>query len=300
MSIIKVLTIIDRPGWAYARRAEALQKFAPEDIEIDVKTFDNVRNSWMKADVMLLLDYVLVGTLAPLKIPLIIGYNADPMRRQELFEQCCRAADVVVCNNPARYMARAHFQNVVCIPNGVDMEIFRPLVPIEKRPDRALWIGSARQQNLKRYDTVIQPLAKLLDEQGIESDFRVLRSPGEWMSTVEMVKWYNSGRYILCASKSEGTANTVLEGMACDCWPVSTNVGICEEMELDSIPPEPEQFMRRIEVLSLMPTTISPRTWLADAGYHWQIRGQYYYDLFRRIAENGPESIEPFSALEEQ
>ncbi len=155
-------------------------------------------------------------------MPLVVSFNADEKRRQEWLARIGEVADHVVCVSHQRFRTAPSEGHCSYLPNGVDCSIFRPLVPWSQRPNRALWCGLERQRILKGYNCVLGQLAKRPD---IECDFRLIEGDGDIWDGERMARWYNSGRYILCASESEGTANTVLEGAACGCLPVTTRVG---------------------------------------------------------------------------
>ena len=81
-------------------------------------------------------------------------------------------------------------------------------------------------------NVLMQELEKVLPAHGFEPDFRPCPN-GPIMDTEELRAWYNSGAYILCASQSEASANTVTEAVACGCVAVTTPVGNAAEWGVD-------------------------------------------------------------------
>jgi hypothetical protein len=114
---------------------------------------------------------------------------------------------------------------------GVDLEVFRPLVPFENRPRRILWMGSELNSSVKGYEAIATELREKLSRAGFECDFRIMDSFGtKILSQDEMVRWYNTGRVLLCTSTVEGTPNVAFEAAACGCALISTRVGNMPEL----------------------------------------------------------------------
>lgn len=121
-------------------------------------------------------------------------------------------------------------RGVVLLPNGVDLELFRPLNRQEAR-NRLGWKAGSRhilfaanpERPIKNF-----PLAKrsveLLDP-GIEAELHVLQG----VNHSEMPYHYNAADVVLLTSRAEGSPNVIKEAMACDCLIVSTDVGDVRE-----------------------------------------------------------------------
>src|SRR5262249_46807631 len=119
----------------------------------------------------------------------------------------------------------------ICIPLGVDLEVFRPLVAFDDRPRRILWMGCELNSTVKGYEAVVVRLRDKLCRAGFECDFRVVNSFGaNILSQKEMAEWYNTGRAFLVTSTDEGTPNVALEAAACGCALISTRVGNMPEL----------------------------------------------------------------------
>jgi glycosyltransferase involved in cell wall biosynthesis len=304
----KVVVVIDQPGWAYERRAKALKKHAPPGWEVAIAYPPDFEGIGHHYDVVLLLNYVLIEPFSNLlksirkKRPLLVaGFNQGPERRADRFKQCCEMADWVVCNERSRF-EQSEATNVCYLPNGVDTDIFRNLVPYDDRPERILWCGSERARERKRYDEVLRPAKKLLEREGFECDFRLVdpNHKEDIFSDEQQVAWYNSGRYVLCASSSEGTPNYITEGVACGCLAVSNAVGnICDWGE-----PLGNAIICQPAVNAIHNAFVYIRgtAWggMVAAGYGeykirtkwgWDKRAASYFWLFKQLLDNGPNSI---------
>ena len=242
----KVLILADQPGWCFDRRARALQEYAPAGWDVRVEYFGLCEISdlpFESADLIFLLDpqkaknYRSYFNAAGIKIPLVCAHNSGTGRPGYSMDETLAAADWVIVNNHAAWAANRWGQRdyrAVNISNGVCLKTFRNETPWGDRPNRALWIGSPAKAedrgDVKRYQSVLLPLSAVLAVRtGISPDFRTA-TPTGGMDDAGMRDWYNGGRYLVCASKSEGTPNIGLEGAACGCVVVSTPVGNIPEL----------------------------------------------------------------------
>ena len=302
----KVLAIIDQYGWAYHNRAAALKKHLPKDWALTILPWRDVK--WTKVtrayDLIYLLDYVQSATAREhirkhhSKVPLVVSYNADANRRQEVWSQVCKDADFVICVNRQRWLERDGHENCCAISNGVDLSVFHPTVPITDRPDRILWCGAYNASGDKGWADILPELKRQAEDAGFTTDFRLIGSEGvKRYSPAEQAAWYNTGSYILCASASEGTANTITEGVACGCVAVSTPVGNIVEWGVSR------------KDCMIVPRSVGKLRWalgmaraekekLSRNGLHkiqrwsWEERSRYYYAVFQRIMKGEP--VKPF------
>lgn len=296
-----------RIGWAYWRRCSALQKWAPPDFSVD--TFQYADVPWARLG-----DYHLVYNTEyaapsrdkiPKHVPLVISFNSDARRRHGMWPNVQRDATFVCFNNYEAFSFYGKPQRSCCISNGCDIELFRPTVAASARRHRLLWCGSTGPTKGKGYAEVFRPLEEIAAKHGFETDFRPINDikPEVVYGTEDQVAWYNSGSYILCASLSEGTPGTTLEGMACGCVPVSVPVGNILEMGRDRencvlVDRTPEAFIRGLEYAREHRARLSAaavetmRGWSYGPPGH---RADYFFQLFRRIITDGPDAIQPFA-----
>lgn len=310
-------------GWAYWRRATALQKYAPADFHVDISAYRDV--VWRRCGgyhLIFNLEYAspsrrrVKGHSPRPDVPLVVSFNSDSRRKPELWDRATREADFIVCNNVDAFEGYGRKLGTCAISNGTDMDVFRPHVPITDRPHRLLWTGSSGKG--KGWSTVLQPLERLARDAGFETSFRTIDEMSQKVvyPTDRQVDWYNSGSYVVCASESEGTPNFLTEAVACGCVAVSVPVGNILEWGIQGrncvlVGRSAEAFMQglvyakehRSELSAAglatfrgEPVTTAPqRVW----GYGGENgRAQYFYQLFRRIIENGPHTVNPFSYAE--
>lgn len=300
-----VLIVADVPGWCYERRAQAIAKHAPPGWRATWcvwKGFiEAVNQPARHPDLVFLLDYTqaeqakrIMDSLW-LDVPLIVSWNRGPGERTSLLHGAYDFSDWMVCNNRQAYdwLRERGFTRVSYICNGVDLQTFRVKVPFEQRMPRVLWTGSDAPQKAKGWDEIIQPLVGRLAKFGIETDFRPVKNSIDprVMTQDEMVDWYNSGRVILCASKSEGTPNTTLEGMACGCVPVSTRTGNIVDVGRDGsdcllVERDVESFVTAIlratsEYQQMAPRAVAAVQKLGYGEPAWH--AHRYYELFDSV-----------------
>lgn len=297
--------------WAYGRRAEALQKYAPEDMSIDIcQTLDTPWNSIGEYDLVFNMEYLAPNRQrfkrsAP-NVPLVGSYNSDSNRRLERWPKPHQEFDFLIVNNMDMFEYQGRPQKTCCISNGVDTDVFQQTVPIAEREHRILWYGSSNPKKGKGWQELIEPAQKELESRGFICDFTPIDNitAGTVLPVQGLVEKYNTASYILCASRSEGTPNSSLEGMACGCVLVSTQVGNALEFgqqnenmvfidrSVESLIAGLECARHHRERLSEAGRNTMNLKWSYSAPGH---RVEYYYQLWRRIINDGPESILPFS-----
>lgn len=296
-------------GWAYWRRAAALKRHAPRDIEIDLCAIGDLHRQLgsKKYDLVFNMEYAAPSgdTIRRHGAIAMVSYNSDERRRHEFWRKAHRDTDWLVINNKSMWEWTGRSSKACCISNGVEIDTYYPKVPIEHRPERVLWCGSTARKKGKGYQEVMQMLEKMLPRDGFEYDFRPINDINREIVFPEdkQVEWYNSGTYVLCAAKSEGTPNTSLEGMASGCVLVTTRVGNAREFGRDRdncviCDRTPESFMEGLLYAREHKRELSKRgretmeSWAYGPPGH---RAQYFYQLFRRAIRDGVNSLKPFS-----
>lgn len=139
-----------------------------------------------------------------------------------------RAAAIIVKSESLRRRLPGSIDasRIVVVPNGVDLDIFRPL-------DRSHclrklgWSDSSRYILLygrdagKRADLSAQAVHLAARGSAIPIEIRRLRNVEHGQVPI----WMNACHGLLCTSVSEGSPNTVKEALACDVPVISTDVG---------------------------------------------------------------------------
>lgn len=301
-----------RIGWAYWRRAEALKKCAPPDMEIRIASHAEAHELDLKNfSLLFMLDYQSAlgwrHRCNVAGIPFIVSFNKDHRSRQKEFYDVIRVADLTIINNFARYIADGIQPKTVNISNGVDLETFRVL-PGFQRELKSLWTGGTGAAKLKGYHEVIVPLQQYMNRHGMVHSFRPVTAidPDQVLGTEKQVAWYNRGTFVLNASASEGTPCTMLEGMACGCIPITTEVGNVPEiiehqvngMVVDRTG---EGFLQGIEYATKHRERMSQAALSSIRKWGYGPpgnRAEYFYSLFRKVICEGADSVQPFSYMD--
>lgn len=184
----------------------------------------------------------------------------------------------VFCTSPQSYTAR--YSKTERMPAGIDTEIFRPIVGIERQPGSILFLS--RISPIKHPEVLIQALAELKG-QG-ELDWRAslvgdplptdqgyyikLRSMVNSMGLKELVRFlpsitqvqapalYSAAGIFVNCTPSGSFDKTVLEALACGCRVVASNRGFADLLDerylfADS---DPKDLARKIRALSQTPS----------------------------------------------
>jgi len=310
----KLHVIWDTKGWAYYHRAKALEKYAPDDWE--VTSSNELPYNLESYDIVLLLRCDVVHVVAERifthapHVVLVGGVNVGPGRDEhaDAVERCC---PYIIHNNKKSWDTR--IENPIpgrrhyWISNGVDLQTFFPTVPIEKRQERVLWMGSEYHKELKGF-SVISQVDHILLSRGITTDIQLVDSSNPPWSHERMREWYNTGSLFAVLSQSEGTPNPALEAAACGCGLVATEVGnIPELINRDEtgqiVPPngvvplsnlEPEYVADQIGYAMDLRHELSKniQNTIKLNGWAWADRSRRYFDLFNHILAADPPPME--------
>jgi glycosyltransferase involved in cell wall biosynthesis len=237
-------------------------------------------------------------TAAGLGMPLVSTHNSGVGRPGYSLAETLQAADYVIVNNYAAWAAGRFGKREyrACnISNGVDLRLFKSLVPWAERPNTVLWIGSVSkaedEDDVKGYRTILHPLRRLLPVAAkLTPDFRTTVPGCDSMDANEMLEWFNSGRYVICTSKSEGTPNIVLEGAASGCAVVSSCVGNVPELIVNG---RNGVIVHRCNTLGFLDAfekipaekyeAMVAAMYLAIAPWDWSIRAEWYFAVFGEL-----------------
>jgi glycosyltransferase involved in cell wall biosynthesis len=305
----RVRIVYDVEGWAYAHRAAALRKFAPDEFHVTAgplrRTDGRMDVDGAIGDRPMDVLFTMMNAAGPPRLlceaarrrgwtPRHVGaWNAGWPTHVELFPERYDEADLLIVNNAIAWDGLGRLARTVCCPNGVDLDVFHVTTPVEGRRPMVLWVGSELQRDLKGYDEYLVPLQRRLTSLGIASDFHLVDSfGGGKRSQQEMAAWYNGGTILVCASETEGTPNPALEAAACGCVPVSTRVGTLVELVRNG----ENGYLVERSVDGLLAGVLAAierypalaRQLQRDiSNWSWKVRSQDYYDVFRRVLESG-------------
>jgi glycosyltransferase involved in cell wall biosynthesis len=298
--------IYDVEGWAYAREARALQKYAPPDFDVSIAPltradgvddpgavlghapFDLVFLMHTSADKARLVNAAIRARGWRPRI--VGGWNAGWPLSTAQFPARCREADVVIVNNQQTWERLGRPSHAAVCPNGVDLDEFRVTRPIEQRRPQVLWTGSERYRAVKGYDALLLPLARRLEGLGIATSFRLVDSHRADLRTHHaMADWYNTGTVLVCASAAEGTPNPALEAAACGCVVVSTPVGNMPELIRNGqngylVERSGDALLRGVRAAIAGYPTLARQLQADIQAWGWGGRSRAHFAVFRHVA----------------
>ena len=126
------------------------------------------------------------------------------------------------------------------ISDGVDTELFmmknvNKYEDIENRAIKIGWCGNSKfvdekDDDLKGLNKIIKPAVEELKKEGYNIELKVADRNIKMIPHNEMGEYYNKIDIYVCASRTEGHPDPVLEAMACGVPVISTDVGIVPEV----------------------------------------------------------------------
>lgn len=158
-----------------------------------------------------------------------------------------------ICNNVKGYIVSSkklmdiYSQNPnikspsAVIPDGVDLNLFKMYNTskykdfYEKKEAVIGWAGNSKfvdenDDDLKGVQKVIKPAIDELLAEGYNIKLDIVDRNIKMIPHKDMPNYYNNIDIYVCASRTEGTPNTILEAMACGVPVISTDVGIVPEV----------------------------------------------------------------------
>ena len=288
--------LYDTAYWAYYWSSLALQKYAPDDFDVDIGNEYTEATKHKRYDLILQNCFSYAAALkkhtmrvSPSTIVCSV-YSVGWGYANDWLDLCIRDSDNVIINNVEMWEKHGKRPNTFQISNGIDLGVFGIKKPIElRKTPRVLWCGSKIHRGVKNYDSIIVPLEKMLAKDKIQFDFRLVDSVGpNRMNQSQMNYWYNTGTILVVSSKTEGTPNTLHEGCACGCVPVATRVGNVPEIVTDGV----NGFICDTNVQSIyggIKKAIPRYQEMATAanstiqGWDWKYKSVEYFDYFRKL-----------------
>jgi len=135
--------------------------------------------------------------------------------------------------------------NPICIPNGVDVDMFKP--------DKPFVVGySGKSDDYKGFPLIQQAC----DELAVE--FNPITGA---LPRSQLPEYYNSLSAYVCASLAEGFSTGVMEALACNTPVVTTDVGIPSRFNIIKVPRTVEGIVSGLQKLYTRPYIESEYTW---------------------------------------
>lgn len=295
-----VRIIYDVDGWAFHNRALALQKYAPADFDVSIAPLrkpPDVARALGDTPVDLVLS--LPDSMTPAvartmrergwHAKLVGSWNAGWPRWLDRFYATYQIADAMIINSQLAWEHAGRLPRTHLLANGVDLDVFRLVTPIEQRAPKVLWTGSEMARHRKGYDRFIRPLEERLRARGIACETRLVDSVGDQKySPRAMADWYNSGTVLVCASEVEGTPNPALEAAACGCTVVSTAVGNMPELIRDGsngylVERDFDALLKAVSAACTNYVSLAREMQQDIQAWHWRERSKNFFDLFRHV-----------------
>lgn len=229
----RVCMLADRPGWAFDNSAQAIARRLQRDLSCTVAHVVN-KPLLAPAD-MDLLHVFFWGEryhqrfgIAPERVAKEVSSHRwedepayGPCTPQTLVPRHLRDARTVVCTSwRLRELLKPVFAETVWTPNGIDPGLFRP--PSQPRAGglRIGWAGNAKDP-VKGLRDILEPACEG------RFDFRLAEGA---RPHADMAAFYQGIDVLALASRNEGEPLTLLEAMACGCFPVCVDIGIVPEV----------------------------------------------------------------------
>ena len=173
---------------------------------------------------------ILVLTLRFFKPKKILSYQSDPSREggNSLFKFLYSIFDKIIIKNSSQ--ERLKLKKVVNMPNGVNLNFFKPMdskeckrnLGLEEDKNYILFMDSFNRRPFKRIDR-FNNVISILQEKGLTLNIEPLVLTNTDREHIPM--YMNASSLHLLTSDFEGSPNSLKECMACNVPVVSTPVG---------------------------------------------------------------------------
>jgi len=258
----------DRYPWATTHRAEAFKKEWKED-EVDIAYIKslpdgdkyNVIHVLFGCGISKIKDYILKykhKTFTSLASRRTLESMLD--KREDLIEiyqksVCCVAQNPLLASQLKSLIQQ---DNVVYIPNGVDIELFN-------RPFIVGYVGEGHSINRKRKGYHI--VKEVCENLGLD-----LKTAND-LPYEKIPEFYRQIDCLVILSDDEGCNNPTLEALAMNKPVISTNAGIAEELEGVIL------VDRNVESVIMALRKLSGRIHILEK-YTWKIISQKYKQIY--------------------
>ena len=300
----QILIVSDVPGWAYDNVSSAIIKVLQPDYDfhkvyakdlpvIDHRAYDLVYCMYWRS------DFLERNQVPREKLCLQVAsfwswQETYQITLEHLVERFLNRACAVSVNCPGLFSAIDPLHpNVFLNPSGVDIEKFQPHAPKSTKNEAVLtvgWTGSttAHGDNKGLLD-LIQPACQALDNVALIT----VTKEKHWLPHNKMPQFYKDIDVYICASKSEGTPNPVLEAAASARAVISTPVGIVPMLIQEGvngfiIERKMEAVKHAIRLLRdnrqrCVEMGVCNRQIIETQGWSWENRAKNYQRMFDTI-----------------
>jgi len=223
------------------------------------------------------------------------GLNISPPHNLINFLSQFKAVNAV-SKRLVNIFCEAGLKNVCYTPNGVDVDFFKPLKPLNSNSSDKLrvgYIGTKKRDWKEGISEFVEPLGK----QNFIKLNLAIPEDGNYVSPDKMPEFINNNDVFICTSSSEGFPLKVLEPSACGRPIISTKVGGAEELIIDSengflVERKLESFIERLSLLHknrdfLIKLGARNRE-IIEKNWSWTVRSKAWLDYIERNLNQTP------------
>ncbi|MFQ5503763.1 MAG: polysaccharide pyruvyl transferase family protein [Planctomycetota bacterium] len=226
-----VLLLVDQPGWAYDRAAQAMQRELAGCFDVEIRYVADAPDLGRERFELLHVffwgeRYQESFTIPKERIVREISSHRfgeasfGRLNPSEMAERYLGHSALWTCTSRRLERLFSPYGKLQWTPNGFDPEHFHASGRRARGPVRIGWAGSARDP-CKGLDEVLRPAAG--------SDFELVLADG-LLPPERMGEFYRSIDVFCVASTAEGEPLTLIEAMASGCYPVCVDAGIVPEL----------------------------------------------------------------------
>jgi len=295
----KILLCSDVKNWAWAKKCTEIQTHLSDEFHIEIIHLLETRTGIRQGDFDLYLtfgwSYVSHTRLAP-RNRCISGMTAHkgkgflttniiPAMKKVDWHH---ANSILLKNELEKY----DIENVFYVPNGVNEDIFRPVVPIKPQRSNlvALHVGKkcGHESDVKGQKRFIEPSC---EQAGIKyiGHYNNYKTA---LTTQEMVSLYQQADVFLVSSETDGTPCGALEAAACGRPIISNAIGNMPEFIKDGyngflVPRVVDAYVEKLKYLKenrdkLIEMGNNARK-TVEEGWTWKIQAENYRKMFQTI-----------------
>lgn len=227
----QILLLVDRPGWAFDAAAQAMVKHLSKEFEFRIEYVIQTPDltQWPFDLIYVFFwgeTYHQKYINDPRRVIKEVSSHRWALEEQygllspaQMVQTYLQDAGTAVAISQRLQRILSPYREVLWAPNGYEPGRFYD----QNQPKGRLRIGWAGNiaDPCKGVNDILIPAA------GEDFDFHVA---GGGMNYSNMLEFYNSIDVICVASTAEGEPLTLLEAMACGCYPVGVDVGIVPEL----------------------------------------------------------------------
>ncbi len=226
----KILLLVDRPGWVFDTIAKAYVKYLSDDFDFNIcYVVENPDLEKWNFDLLYIFfwgeTYHQKFNINPKKIVKEISsyrWMNEPqyglLNPKEMANRYLYDAGSVTSTSKSVMRLLSPYRTVHWMPNGYDPDIFQNKV-VRSGPIKIGWAGNINDPCKGIADIVIPAI-------GDDYHFAIAHD----LSFEKMPDFYNNIDVYVIASTAEGQPITLIESMACGCFPVCVDTGIVPEI----------------------------------------------------------------------